>query len=90
MSGMSTYRRVYRAALSPKLAEMIKPKKIEETGKWLRPMLSRRKQADIRKNAVLNGTYGQFNTETGWWCLVIVALVYALSVFFWKRVESVL
>ncbi len=66
---MSTYRRIYKAALSPNLAEMIKPKKIEETGKWRRPILSRRKQADIRKNAILNGTYGQFNTETGCWCL---------------------
>jgi hypothetical protein len=89
-SGMSTYRRVYKAALSPNLAEMIKPKKIEETGKWRSPFLSRRKQADIRKNAILDGTYGQFNTETGCWCLAIVALVYTLFVLFYKEVKCVL
>jgi hypothetical protein len=56
---------MYRASLSPKLGDMIKPTKIPETGKWRRPALSRRKQAEIRKAAIVNGTYGQFNTETG-------------------------
>lgn len=62
-------RRIAGAGVLEKLArhgvEALRPR--VEQGRWLRPMVSRRQAADVRKAAVVNGTYGKFSAEGGGW-----------------------
>mmetsp|Transcript_1382 Transcript_1382/g.1842 ORF Transcript_1382/g.1842 Transcript_1382/m.1842 type:complete len:137 (+) Transcript_1382:64-474(+) len=36
-------------------------------GRWAKPIISRRKAADQRKKAVIEGTFGSFSIEHGGW-----------------------
>mmetsp|Transcript_1357 Transcript_1357/g.1830 ORF Transcript_1357/g.1830 Transcript_1357/m.1830 type:complete len:126 (-) Transcript_1357:331-708(-) len=44
-------------------ASALKP--MMKDGKWVKPLLSARKAANLRKKAIKEGTYGAFCTETG-------------------------
>ena len=43
--------------------EALRPQKVND--KWRKPKISRRVANDLRKLSIRNGTYGQFNSETG-------------------------
>lgn len=55
-----------RAALRHLCAHGEQALKQQKTGdRWRKALVSKRVAADLRKKALINGTYGAFNTETG-------------------------
>lgn len=52
--------------LSKMGVEALKPQRYAENSlKWQRPLVSRRKAADLRKASIIEGTFGSFDSETG-------------------------
>eukprot|EP00560_Eucampia_antarctica_P004609 CAMPEP_0197833854 /NCGR_PEP_ID=MMETSP1437-20131217/20335_1 /TAXON_ID=49252 ORGANISM="Eucampia antarctica, Strain CCMP1452" /NCGR_SAMPLE_ID=MMETSP1437 /ASSEMBLY_ACC=CAM_ASM_001096 /LENGTH=148 /DNA_ID=CAMNT_0043438147 /DNA_START=167 /DNA_END=613 /DNA_ORIENTATION=- len=46
--------------------EALRPQRLSDTSlRWRRPLVSRRKAADLRKASISEGTFGSFNPETG-------------------------
>jgi hypothetical protein len=46
-----------------KMGEMLKPQKVD--GKWHKPKISARRAANLRKEAILEGSYGSYSAEEG-------------------------
>mmetsp|Transcript_722 Transcript_722/g.1149 ORF Transcript_722/g.1149 Transcript_722/m.1149 type:complete len:126 (-) Transcript_722:33-410(-) len=44
-------------------AQALRPSLID--GKWVKPLISARRAADLRKQAIIQGTFGKFEAETG-------------------------
>ena len=57
---------VARRYLMEKGVEALRPQRVsEDSKKWIRPLISRRKAAVMRKAAIADGTFGSFDTSTG-------------------------
>ena len=57
---------VARRYLVQKGVEALRPQRMsEDSKKWFRPLISRRKAAVMRKAAIADGTFGSFDKTTG-------------------------
>lgn len=57
----------FRKATAEQFSAAIRPSFQEESGKWLEPLLSKRKAAAFRKEALENGKMGTWTPGQGGW-----------------------